>query len=138
MGDDTAASRAAVPRACLLVGPVIGAWAAGPPFLGPKLHVAARVEVTDHVVPGAIVVVVTLLTVLALRQVHQPVVGCVSGFVIVLAGLWMVATHLPLVRQALQHQVPVGAVAFHTAPGLAVVALGSIWSVTACSVTAAS
>jgi hypothetical protein len=125
-------------RACLFLAPVIGAWAVVPPYLGPKLDVATRVEVADHVVPGVAVLLASLATVLTLRRAQSAVVTYVAGLVILLAGLWMVATHLPLVRQAVHQEVPVGAVAFHAVPGLAVVALGSVWSVTAWSSSASS
>lgn len=112
---------------------MIGAWAVVPPYLGPKLDVAGRVEVADHVVPGIVVLLATLVTVLGLRRARASLVAFVAGLVILLAGMWMVATHLPLVRQAMRHEARVGAVIFHTVPGLAVVALGLVWSVMAWS-----
>lgn len=138
--DDEAPSsrRARVLRGCLLSGPVIGVWAVVPPYFGPKLNVTGRVEVADHVVPGIVVLVATLVTVMGLRRAQGSVVASVSGLVVLLAGIWMVATHVALVRQAVHHVAPSGAVAFHAVPGLAVVALGLLWSVMAWSTSSAA
>lgn len=51
-----------------------------------------------------------------------------AGMGIVLAGFWMTATHVPLVLQAMDGEVSWGAALYHTAPGLAVMAVGGFWS----------
>ena len=120
----------APPRPALpLAGLAVGIWALLPPYTGPELNTAARVEVADHVVPGVVVLAVSAAALLLTRRPppRAPFL-LVAGLVVVLAGIWMTSTHLPLVRQATQDQAPVGAVVYHTVPGLAVLAVGMAWA----------
>jgi len=110
---------------------VLGAGAILPPYISlfGELNLQERVEVADHVVPGLIVLLVSLVAVLFLRgpaPAHPPLL--VSGGVITLAGFWMVATHVGLVAQARRNIVPGGAVAWHLLPSLAVLLLGASWT----------
>lgn len=51
-----------------------------------------------------------------------------AGLGILLAGFWMVATHVPLVAQSRRGEVAGGTAAYHTAPGVAVALLGLAWA----------
>lgn len=108
----------------------MSAWAFLPPYSGPKLNTEMRVEVADHVVPSIVLLAVSL-AVLALRRRRDapPALPLVAGFLVTLAGLWMVATHVPLVGQAARGEVGVswGGAIYHSAPSLAVLVLGLVW-----------
>ena len=115
-----------------LLGLLVGVWAIIPPYVHAfgKLNVEDRVEFADHVVPGIVVLVVSALGLVLLRSARpSPLLLFVGGGVIALAGLWMVATHLPLISQARDEIVPGGAVVWHGLPGLAVSLLGGAWTV---------
>lgn len=111
-------------------GVLVGAWALLPPYTGPALNTAARVEFADHVVPGALVVGISIVSLLVARRRDADRLLFAAGLGVVLAGFWMVATHLPLVLQATREQAPWGATAYHTTPGLAVLVLGVAWAAT--------
>ena len=115
-----------------LLGLVVGVWAVIPPYVDTfgALNVEARVEFADHVVPGVLVLAVSVLGLVLLRSARpQPTLLLLGGGAIALAGLWMVATHLPLIGQARNEIVPGGAVVWHGLPGLAVSLLGAAWTV---------
>lgn len=121
------ALRAGLPWAGLL----IGAWAMVAPYvlLGPDLNAEGSREVVDHAVPG--VLLIGLSCVMAVRGRRGPQAGAfplLAGFGVLLAGLWMTATHLPLVTDARQGRVSESVAAWHTVPGLAVMALGAAWA----------
>lgn len=107
-----------------LVGLVVGLWAFLPVYTGPELNVAQRVEIADHLIPG-LVVLTACAAALALRL--QATVLLVAGMAVALAGFWMTATHLPLVVQATDGQVPWTSAFYHTLPGLAVMGVGLVW-----------
>ena len=66
--------------------------------------------------------------VLAAKLGHrQPTALLAGGFLVLLSGIWMTATHIPLVAQAGRGEVTAAAAAYHTAPGLAVLVLGIVW-----------
>jgi hypothetical protein len=52
----------------------------------------------------------------------------IAGLGVLLAGFWMTATHIPLVAQTTRDEVAAGAAIYHTLPGLAVAALGAVWT----------
>lgn len=120
----SASNRAAVAMTGLLVGVV----ATLPHLVGPRLDTASGVEVVDHVVPGVIVLATSAAVVAAGRFVRisgTAILG--AGLTVVLAGLWMTATHVPLVAQAARHEAPWGATAYHCATAAAVLAVGLVW-----------
>lgn len=82
--------------------------------LGLHLATLPLNEVVDHVVPGAIVVVVAWVS---LVRGHRSLVGSLLCFV---AGTWMVATHVPLLVQAGQGLVPLQTALLHSLPGILV------------------
>lgn len=111
------------------VGVLVGAWALLPPYTGPALT-AARVEFADHVVPGVLVLAISIVSLLMARRDNADQLLFGAGLGVVLAGLWMVATHFPLVLQATRQQAPWGATLYHSAPGVAVLVLGVVWALT--------
>ncbi|MBA2752672.1 MAG: hypothetical protein H0U41_10660 [Actinobacteria bacterium] len=80
------------------------AWAVLPPYSGPKLNTETRVEVADHVVPSLVLIAVSLVILVVSRRRAETAAGLslVAGFLVALAGLWMVVTHVPLVAQAMR------------------------------------
>jgi len=113
-----------------LFGLLIGVWAILPPYISTfgKLNVQSRVEIADHVVPGLVVLAVSVVGYLVLRSPDPSMPSLFGGgAVITLAGFWMVVTHVPLISQSRNHIVPAGAVAWHGLPGLAVMLLGILW-----------
>ena len=115
-------------RALPLLGMVVGLWALLPPYTGPHLNTEMRVEVADHVVPAVVLLLASAVAFLASRRpIGPPSTGLVCGLLVVLSGIWMTTTHVPLVAQASRDEVTTGAAAYHTAPGLVVLALGLVW-----------
>lgn len=117
-----------------IVGLVIGVWATAAPYvlLGPDLNAAAKNEFADHVVPGALMIGLSLAMAMRARS-GTATAGTsfplIAGFGIVLAGIWMTATHLPLVRDARDDIVDGGVAAWHTIPGLVVLVVGAVWAI---------
>ena len=115
-----------------LLGLLVGVWAIIPPYISTfgDLNVEERVEFADHVVPGVLVIAVSVLGYLQLRSREpSPMLLFVAGGAILLAGFWMVATHAGLISQARQDMVPYSAVAWHFLPGVAVGLLGVAWTI---------
>lgn len=114
-----------------MIGLVISAWALIPPYSGPKLNTETRVEVADHVVPSIILIAASLIVLLLSRRRAETAAGLslVAGFLVALAGLWMVVTHVPLVAQAMRGESGVtwGGALYHFTPSLVVLILGLLW-----------
>ena len=120
-----------------LLGVVVGLWGALPRFLNSGLNTEDTVETVDHVVPGLVVVVVSLVALAVARRSPKPGPSLfVAGLVVLLAGLFMVATHVPLVMQATRDEAPWGGTVFHSSAALAVFGLGLLWAATYWSETA--
>ena len=112
-----------------LVGLGIAFWATLPQWSGPKLNVEASKEVADHIVPGVVVLVASLVGIWASRRPQGPgAFRFMAGLGVLLAGLWMMATHLPLVFEAMRDESPWPATIYHTSSALAVFGLGLLWS----------
>ncbi|MGH9281992.1 MAG: hypothetical protein ACRD0S_03535 [Acidimicrobiales bacterium] len=114
-------------------GLVIGVWAAVTPYvlLGDDLNALAKNEFADHVVPGALMIGLSVAQLLRDRKgVTGGTYPLLAGFGVALAGLWMTATHLPLVSDASDGVVEEKVAAWHTIPGLVVLVLGAVWAVT--------
>jgi len=100
----------------------LAAWAVAVPWLaravGLPLDVATRLEVVDHVVPGLLVLVCCGLLL-------HPRTGGSSGSlprlamigIGVLAGLWITATHAPLLPEAIDGASPWGPALIHLSAG---------------------
>ncbi|MCA1711661.1 MAG: hypothetical protein LC789_08535 [Actinobacteria bacterium] len=116
----------AVERSALLPVLAFGgaAWAVLPPYVGPSVAAAGRAEVADHVVPAA-VLAMTAAVLLLVRATGTALFA--GGLVTLLAGLWMTATHLPLLRQADAGVVTWPAAIHHSLPGVALLGLGALW-----------
>ncbi|GAC1311934.1 MAG: hypothetical protein NVSMB16_08790 [Acidimicrobiales bacterium] len=131
MGQQGPEAEPAIPRLPSRLFPVVAVavalWAAIPPFAGPALHVARRVEIADHVVPAGVIAVVSGFTIAFRDRGSRDSVGLVAGVIVTLAGLWMTTTHVPLLAQAIQRRAPVPAALWHTTPGVVVLFLGALW-----------
>ena len=112
-----------------LLGVAVGLWGMLPRYLDSGLNTEDRVEVVDHVLPGIVVVVVSLIALGVARKAARPGPALfVAGLVVFLAGLFMFATHVPLVMQATRGEAPWGGTVFHTSAALAVFGLGLLWA----------
>lgn len=112
-----------------IAGLAVALWASLPQYSGPKLNVEAAKEVADHIVPAAVVLVASLVAILVGRRAKGPgSVRFMAGMGVLLAGLWMMATHLPLVAEALRDEAPWPATIYHTSAALAVFGLGLLWA----------
>ena len=113
-----------------VAGIVIGAWAITPPYIGPRLAVPARAEIADHVIPGIVIIAVSFVLLATGRRVGRATAainGFLAGLLFLLAGLWMTATHVPLIAQVHRGQASVAAAINHMTPGLVVLILGGLW-----------
>lgn len=111
-------------------GVLAGTWALLPRYVGPRLELGPRgdqLEFVDHVMPGAVVIVLSLVALLIVRRVSTGRSLFLAGLGIVVAGLWMNATHFPLVLQATRDEAPWAATLHHSAPGLVVLLIGLGW-----------
>lgn len=109
-------------RATWLAG--LAAWAIAVPWLarsvGLPLDVPSRLEVIDHVVPGLAVLV--CCAILLRPGTSEPLELGAAG-VACLAGIWITATHAPLLPEALDGVSPWGAALLHLSAGPPVVLL---------------
>ena len=112
-----------------LVGLGVAFWASLPQWSGPKLNVEASKEVADHIVPAVAVLLASLVGMWAGRRPQGPgAYRFMAGLAVLLAGLWMMATHLPLVFQAMRDEAPWPATIYHNSSALAVFGLGLLWA----------
>ncbi len=112
-----------------LVGLGIALWASLPQWSGPKLNVEASKEVADHIVPAVAVLLASLVGIWASRRPEGPgAYRFMGGLAVLLAGLWMMATHLPLVFQAMRDEAPWPATIYHNSSAFAVFGLGLLWA----------
>lgn len=113
------------------VGLAVAVWASLPRYSGPKLNVAPSTEMVDHVFPAVVVLLASLAGIAAGRRATGPgSTRFLGGMAVLLAGLWMMATHLPLVAQAGRGDAPWPATIYHTSSALAVFGLGLLWAAT--------
>jgi hypothetical protein len=89
-------------------------------------------EVADHVIPGIAVLLASLVGIYATRRPQGPGgLRFMGGLAVLLAGLWMMATHIPLVIQTAQGGDDAGtwaATIYHFSSALAVFGLGLLWA----------
>ena len=117
-------------------GVLVGLWTAASIFVGPQLDLGPRraeLELVDHVVPGTVVIILSLAGALALVGKRRPLRAVPSllyylGLGITLAGLWTTATHVPLVLQALRNQAPWPAALNYSIPAFTLFFFGLAWS----------
>jgi hypothetical protein len=113
------------PAVLLGAGLVIGLYAMLPAIFTGGIHLTRSVEVVDHVVPAVVVLALTVTTIVKVAKPEALMLA--AGVVIVLAGFWMVVTHVSLAKQALNGQASKAGAAFHCSTALAVCALGIVW-----------
>ncbi|HUP70241.1 MAG TPA: hypothetical protein VM142_10560 [Acidimicrobiales bacterium] len=111
-----------------LAGLAVGLWSLVPPYAGPAINTRFKVEIADHVVPGVVVLALSVAALLAARQRRRPTLMLTLGLVVFLAGFWMTATHVPLLDEGARGDAGLAAVVHHSAPGLAVALLGLYWA----------
>lgn len=122
-------ARAMGPRSPLLAVEMLlfGAWGLVVPYAGRPLGLTVNtlpgIEVVDHVIPGAAVVVVAGVALFRRRRT------LFTSLVATAAGGWMTATHVPLLRQAAKGQESMGAALWHSLPGMVLLAIGLLATV---------
>jgi hypothetical protein len=111
-----------------------GAWTVVVPYLakalGLDVDVPDAVEIVDHVVPGAAVTAAGLyLRAIARRGPWpaSPSAPFAAGLCL-LAGFWVLATHVPLLGDAAEDRVGWDAAVWHSISALPIVAL-ALWCV---------
>ncbi len=113
-----------------LIGLFVGLWALLPKYVTPPLNTADTAEFADHVVPGILILAVSLACLLRRDREGPSLLPLVAGMAVVLAGFWMVATHIPLVVQAFRGDAPWAGTIYHTTSAVAVFGLGLLWCAT--------
>ena len=129
--DDLAPQRktATISRNLVTAGMVAGLLGILPFFVTPALDTARSAEIADHVVPGVLVLVAAGAVFLAHRRDGvTPMAFLVAALAILLAGIWMVSTHVPLLNQARRGDAPWGASLYHSAAAVLVLAVGVAWT----------
>jgi len=115
-----------------LVGLGVAVWASLPKYSGPKLNVSSSKEFADHIIPAIMVLLAAIVGILAGRRPQGPgALRLIAGMAVLLAGLWMMATHIPLVAQTMRGGADAAswpATIYHTSSALAVFGLGLLWS----------
>lgn len=106
------------------------AWAIVAPYAaraaGLRLDVPARLEIADHVIPGVLALACCAA---ALGARAGSLRWLLAAGVALLAGLWITATHVPLVPEAVGGVTPWGAALAHLSAGPPV-ALAAAWMLT--------
>lgn len=130
--DTTTAPGADLPRLLPLVGLGVAVWASLPEYSGPAINTSSTTEVVDHIVPAVIIFLASIVGILAGRRPQGPgALRLIAGMTVLLAGLWMLSTHIPLVAQTMRggpEAATWAATIYHAAPALAVFGLGLLWS----------
>lgn len=112
-----------------LVAVGVALWASLPKYSGPALNTSADAEFASHVLPTVVILLAAMVGVLAGRRPQGPgALRLIAGMTVLLAGVWMLATHLPLVAEAMSDEAPWPATIYHTSSALAVFGLGLLWS----------
>ena len=132
----TAAAPAApgpdLPRLLPLIGLPVALWASLPQYSGPAINTSAATEVVDHIIPAILVVLCSLVGIAASRRPQGPgALRFIAGLGVLLAGLWMIATHFPLVAQTMRggpEAASWAATIYHSSSALAVFGLGLLWA----------
>lgn len=108
----------------------LSAWAIAVPWLaaaiGLELEVATRLEIADHVVPGLIMLATAAVLAARGGPSGGGVVWIGASGIAFLTGLWITATHVPLIPQAVEGLAPWGAALLHLSAGPPILAAG-LW-----------
>lgn len=123
----TPSARRRPPKTPLAAILALAVWGAVPPWVGPLVGldvpgVPSHIEVMTHAVPAVIAAGVAIAGLTG----RLPLA---AALLLVLAGLWETATHVPLVGQAVQGLVGFDAALFHSVPGFAILALAVVVAV---------
>ncbi len=113
-----------------MIGLAVGVWALLPKYVTPPLNTSDTAEFADHVIPGIVILGASLACLAFRTRERLSLVPLMAGMAIVLAGFWMVATHIPLMAQAFRGDAPWAGSIYHTASALAVFGLGLLWCTT--------
>lgn len=121
-----------LPRLLPLMGLPVALWASLPRYSGPAINTSVLLETTSHVIPAVFVLLCALVGIAASRRGAGPgAIRFIAGMGVLLAGLWMVATHFPLVTQTMRAGPDAAsweATIYHSASAAAVFGLGLLWS----------
>jgi hypothetical protein len=113
-----------------IVGFGVALWATLPQYSGPYLNTEPSKEIADHIIPGILVAVVSLVTLMARKRPGGPgAIPFFSGMAVLLAGFWMVATHVPLISEAFRDLAPWPPTIYHSSAAFAVFGFGLMWTV---------
>lgn len=121
-----------LPRLMPLMGLPVALWASLPQYSGPAINTSDTAEFVDHIIPAVLVVLCSLAAIAVSRRPQGPgAVRFIAGMGVLLAGLWMIATHFPLVTQTMRggpEAASWAATIYHSSSALAVFGLGLLWS----------
>lgn len=130
MPDDVAPhpSRATISNRLLTAGVVAGVLGMVPFFLTPELDTARSAEIADHVVPGILVLCAAGGVLVAHRRGGvSPMAFLAAALAMLLAGIWMASTHVPLLFQAARDEAPWAGSLYHSASAAIVLVVGVAW-----------
>lgn len=103
---------------------VFGTWGILAPYVGRPFGLIVDalplVEVVDHVVPGALVLAAAAISLVTGRR------SFAASVAVMVAGVWMTATHVPLLVQAANGVASMPAALFHSIPGMVLLVLGAV------------
>jgi hypothetical protein len=123
------------PKRAIISNRLLGAGVLGgllgilPFFVTPELDTSRAAEIADHVVPGVLVVVAAGAVLVAHRRGGvSPMAFLMAGVAILLAGIWMASTHVPLLSQAARDEAPWAGALYHSASAAIVLAVGVAWA----------
>lgn len=111
------------------MGLFVALWATLPKYSGPGLNTEEITETVDHILPGLVVLLASGAALLSLRKTGPSATRFFCGMAILLAGFFMVATHVPLVMEAMRGDAPWAATVYHSSAAAAVFGLGLLWTV---------
>jgi hypothetical protein len=114
-----------------LIGLAVAFWASLPQWSGPALNTEPSKEVADHTIPAIVLAIACLVALMVRRKSGDgPSLATFSAaLVALLAGFWMVATHIPLVVQAFGGDAPWPGTIYHSAAAFAGMGFGLMWAV---------
>ena len=115
-----------------LIGLFVAFWATLPKYSGPFLNTEDLTETVDHILPGILVLIVSVVALLASRKAspdRPTALPFFCGMAVLLAGFFMLATHVPLILEATRGEAPWDATVYHSSSAAAVFGLGLLWTV---------
>lgn len=115
-----------------VIGLAVAFWATLPQYSGPALNTEASKEIADHIIPAIVVAIACLVALTNRKKAGDgpSLVQFSAAMVALLAGFWMVATHIPLVVQAFGGDAPWPGTIYHASAAFATMGFGLMWAVT--------